>query len=105
MALERRVYPFSAIVGQERMKLGLILNAINSGIGGVLIRGERGTAKSTAARALAALLAEQVVVEGCEYGCDPDQPDGFCEECRAGSRLLVVRCPGPPAGCGWSSCR
>lgn len=95
MALERRVYPFSAIVGQERMKLGLILNAINSGIGGVLIRGERGTAKSTAARALAALLAEQVVVEGCEYGCDPDQPDGFCEECRG--RLEAAGGPLPRA--------
>jgi Mg-chelatase subunit ChlI len=78
MALERRAYPFTAIIGQEAMKLALILNAINPGIGGVLIRGERGTAKSTAVRALAALLAEQVVVEGCEYGCDPDQPGGLC---------------------------
>src|SRR5271169_5671962 len=95
MALERRVYPFTAIVGQEKMKLGLILNAINSGIGGVLIRGERGTAKSTAVRALAALLAEQVVVEGCEYGCDPDQPDGFCDECRA--RLEAAGGPLPRA--------
>jgi Mg-chelatase subunit ChlI len=95
MALERRVYPFTAIIGQERMKLGLILNAINSGIGGVLIRGERGTAKSTAARALAALLAEQVVVEGCEYGCDPDQPDGFCDECRA--RFEAAGSPPPRA--------
>jgi Mg-chelatase subunit ChlI len=58
----RLTYPFSAIVGQERMKRALILNAINSQIGGVLIRGERGTAKSTAARALAALLPSLEVV-------------------------------------------
>ena len=58
----RHTYPFTAIVGQERMKRALILNAINPQIGGVLIRGERGTAKSTAARALAALLPALEVV-------------------------------------------
>ena len=82
MALERRAYPFTAIIGQESMKLALILNAINSAIGGVLIRGDRGTAKSTAVRALAALLADQVVVQGCEFGCDPGEPDVVCDECR-----------------------
>ncbi|MBW7885321.1 MAG: ATP-binding protein [Caldilineaceae bacterium] len=78
----RQTYPFSAIVGQERMKRALILNAINPLIGGVLIRGERGTAKSTAARALAALLPEMEVVQGCRFNCDPNRPDLFCDECR-----------------------
>ena len=78
----RQTYPFTAIVGQERMKRALILNAINPQIGGVLIRGERGTAKSTAARALAALLPELEVVQGCRFNCDPQRPDLFCDECR-----------------------
>jgi Mg-chelatase subunit ChlI len=76
------IYPFTAIVGQERMRRALILNAINPRIGGVLIRGERGTAKSTAARALAALLPEVRVVKDCRFGCDPDQPVTWCTECR-----------------------
>jgi magnesium chelatase subunit D len=74
---------FSAIVGQDRMKLALVLNAINPAIGGVLIRGERGTAKSTAVRALATLLPEQTVVEGCRFACDPNDPGALCWECRA----------------------
>jgi len=76
------IYPFTAIVGQVRMKRALILNAINSGIGGVLIRGERGTAKSTAARALAALLPDVQVVAGCRFGCDPLAPSQLCTECQ-----------------------
>jgi Mg-chelatase subunit ChlI len=79
---ERSVFPFTAIVGQERMKRALILNAINFRIGGVLIRGERGTAKSTAARALAALLPEIKVVADGLFGCDPDQPTSWCTNCR-----------------------
>jgi len=78
----RQTYPFTAIVGQERMKRALVLNAINPQIGGVLIRGERGTAKSTAARALAALLPMLEVVQGCRFNCDPQRPDLFCDECR-----------------------
>ena len=68
-----RIFPFTAIVGQERMKRALILNAVHPQIGGVLIRGERGTAKSTAARALASLLPEIQVVADCHFGCDPDR--------------------------------
>src|SRR5215813_3382269 len=78
----RSVYPFTAIVGQERMKRALILNAVNPAIGGVLIRGERGTAKSTAARALAALLPEIEVVADCRFSCDPRRSEQFCDECR-----------------------
>ena len=63
------------------MKRALILNAVNPSIGGVLIRGERGTAKSTAARALAALLPEIDVVADCRFGCDPAHPERFCDEC------------------------
>src|SRR5690242_14049324 len=81
-ALERHTYPFTAIVGQESMKLALILNAIVPAIGGVLIRGEKGTGKSTAVRALAKLLPEHQVVEGCHFGCDPDDRDNLCADCR-----------------------
>jgi Mg-chelatase subunit ChlI len=76
------IYPFTAVVGQERMRRALVLNAVDPRIGGVLIRGERGTAKSTAARALAALLPNVKVVEGCRFGCDPDRPATWCTECR-----------------------
>ena len=79
------IFPFSAIVGQERMKLALILNAINPAIGGVLIRGEKGTAKSTAARSLAALLPQIDVVAGCPYSCEPAAPFDGCDFC-AGDR-------------------
>jgi Mg-chelatase subunit ChlI len=75
-------FPFTAIVGQERMRHALILNAIYPQIGGVLIRGERGTAKSTAARALAALLPDIEVVSDCPFGCDPDRPRTWCTQCR-----------------------
>ncbi len=89
------VFPFTAIVGQERMKRALILNAISPQIGGVLIRGERGTAKSTAARALAALLPEIDVVADCPFHCDPHSPEGMCDNCRErverGEALPVAR--------------
>ncbi len=78
----RLTYPFTAIVGQERMKRALILNAINPQIGGVLIRGERGTAKSTAARALAALFPSIEVVSGSPFNCDPTRPDLYSDDCR-----------------------
>lgn len=76
------IFPFTALVGQELMKTALILNAISPKIGGVLIRGERGTAKSTAARALAALLPEIDVVADCPFNCDPHRPKQLCDNCR-----------------------
>jgi Mg-chelatase subunit ChlI len=93
------IYPFTAIVGQERMKRALILNAVDTRIGGVLIRGERGTAKSTAARSLAALLPKVKVVKDCRFGCDPDKPNTWCTECQEraldGSDLPVTDHPTP----------
>ncbi|PKQ17395.1 MAG: magnesium chelatase [Actinobacteria bacterium HGW-Actinobacteria-7] len=75
-------FPFSAIVGQETLKLSLLLNAVDPRVGGVLIRGEKGTAKSTAVRALLAVLPQMDVVEGCQYGCDPGDPAQWCDDCR-----------------------
>ena len=75
------VYPFAALVGQEPMQEALLLNAVYPGIGGVLIRGERGTAKSTAARSLAGLLPPLRVVEGCGFHCDPAEPWVDCPPC------------------------
>src|SRR3979490_940369 len=80
--MERFVYPFSAIVGQDKMKLALVLNAIHPAIGGVLIRGEKGPGKSTAVRALARLLPELSVVADCLYRCDPDAPESLCSDCQ-----------------------
>ena len=88
---QEKTFPFSAIVGQERMKLALILNAINPAIGGVLIRGEKGTAKSTAARSLAALLPEIEIVTGCPYSCEPDAPFAGCDFCASEQRRAVER--------------
>src|SRR5579859_737327 len=79
----RPLYPFSALVGQEAMQLALVLNAVNPRLGGVLIRGQKGTAKSTAARGLAALLPPVEVVEGCRFACDPRAGEPRCTECAA----------------------
>ena len=76
------VYPFTAIVGQDLMRLALVLNAIDMRIGGVLIRGERGTGKSTAARALAALLPEMDVVADSPFNDDPNRPDTWSDVTR-----------------------
>lgn len=71
-------YPFSALVGQDDLRLALLLNAVSPAIGGVLVRGEKGTAKSTAVRALAGLLPQIDVIEGCPFNCDPDAPNAAC---------------------------
>ncbi|MBT2381065.1 magnesium chelatase [Streptomyces sp. CB00316] len=73
-------YPFTAIVGQDDLRLGLLLNAVSPAVGGVLVRGEKGTAKSTAVRALAALVPEVSVVPGCRFSCDPVSPDPVCPD-------------------------
>ncbi|ACX52990.1 Magnesium chelatase [Ammonifex degensii KC4] len=94
--MERVVFPFTALIGQEKMRLALLLCSINPRLGGVLIRGEKGTAKSTAVRGLAALLPEITVVAGCPCNCDPFQPKEtlcpFCQERLArGEKLVPVR--------------
>jgi magnesium chelatase subunit I len=76
-------FPFSAIVGQDEMKLAVLLAAVDPTLGGVLVFGDRGTGKSTAVRALAALLPPQRVVVGCRYGCDPAAPAAGCLDCNA----------------------
>ncbi|GAY11238.1 putative cobaltochelatase [Pseudonocardia sp. N23] len=78
-------FPFSAVVGHDDLRLALLLNAVHPGVGGVLVRGEKGTAKSTAVRALAALLPALAVVEGCRFGCDPTAPDPGCPDGPHGS--------------------
>ncbi len=75
------VFPFSAIVGQDEMKLAILAAAVDPGIGGVLVLGDRGTGKSTAVRALAALLPKMRAVEHCVYGCDPEPGTPSCEHC------------------------
>jgi magnesium chelatase subunit I len=76
-------FPFSAIVSQDEMKLAILVSAIDPSIGGVLVFGDRGTGKSTAVRALAALLPKMRAVVGCRYGCDPDDRNGNCPDCAA----------------------
>lgn len=78
----RKNYPFTAIVGQEEMKLALLLNVVDPLIGGVLIMGHRGTGKSTAVRALADLLPKITVVASCPYNCDPEDERNLCDQCR-----------------------
>ena len=75
-------FPFTAIVGQTAMKRALVLNAVNTRIGGVLIRGKKGTAKSTAVRSLAGLLPEVTVLRGCPYICAPENRQGLCQWCQ-----------------------
>ncbi len=92
---ERATYTFSAIVGQEKMKRALILNVIDPKVGGALIKGEKGTAKSTAVRALAHLLPEIDVVKDCSFGCNPNDRHEICSSCisrmKDGEKLEVTR--------------
>ncbi|MFG2499724.1 putative cobaltochelatase [Streptomyces sp. NPDC048441] len=73
-------YPFTALVGQDDLRLALLLNAVSPAVGGVLVRGEKGTAKSTAVRALSALLPQVPVVAGCRFSCDPAAADPACPD-------------------------
>ncbi|MET7274219.1 putative cobaltochelatase [Streptomyces flaveolus] len=73
-------FPFTAVVGQDDLRLALLLNAVSPAVGGVLVRGEKGTAKSTAVRALSALMPEVEVVSGCRFSCDPHSPDPGCPD-------------------------
>jgi len=91
-------FPFSAIVGQDEMKLAILIAAVDPSVGGVLVLGDRGTGKSTAVRALAALLPPMRAVADCRYGCDPAAPPGACEDCaalRAARRPRVREVPVP----------
>ncbi len=87
-------YPFSAIAGQDELKQALLLTAVDPLIGGLLAFGDRGTGKSTAVRALAALLPE-IKATSCAYHCDPDQPDSMCDQCRAAKTHKLRRIPIP----------
>ena len=94
-----RAYPFSAVVGQEQMKLALILNLIDPRVGGVLMMGHRGTGKSTVVRALPDLLPQISVISGCPYRCDPADERNLCCQCKqavdAESKLGVEKGPVP----------
>ena len=74
-------FPFSAIVAQDAMKLAMLIAAVDPSVGGVLVLGDRGTGKSTAVRALAALLPKMRATIGCKYGCDPASVSSTCAEC------------------------
>ena len=90
----RPVFPFSAIVGQDELRDALLLAAVDPAIGGVLALGDRGTGKSTAVRALAALLPPMQAVAGCPYNCDPARPAAFCDACR-GRVVRAITVPVP----------
>jgi magnesium chelatase subunit I len=94
----RAAFPFSAIVGQEEMKLALAIAAVDPMVGGVLVLGDRGTGKSTAVRALAALLPQMSAVTDCRYACDPAGPRSWCDDCQAravNGKLSALSVPVP----------
>lgn len=82
-------YPFTAIVGQEKLKRALLLCAINPGIGGLLIQGDKGTAKSTAARALAEIAPVITKVDNCSFACSAAEPLDFCDVCNHPEKQLI----------------
>ncbi|MDP4024884.1 magnesium chelatase ATPase subunit I [Methylobacterium sp. NEAU 140] len=90
-------FPFSAIVAQDEMRQALLIAAIDPAVGGVLVFGDRGTGKSTAIRALAALLPPMRAVSGCPYQCDPEAPAALCPHCASvpGARKKSERKPVP----------
>ncbi len=79
--MDRLLFPFVSIVGQEDMKRALLLNIVDPGIGGALIKGEKGTAKSTTVRSLASILPPRTSVRGCPFNCDPSRPERLCPYC------------------------
>ncbi|MCF6737510.1 putative cobaltochelatase [Blastococcus sp. KM273129] len=95
-------FPFTAVVGMDDLRLALLLNAVSPAVGGVLVRGEKGTAKSTSVRALAAVLPPVGVVAGCRFGCDPAAPDPACpdgpHEAGAAARTRPARLVELPVG-------
>ncbi len=93
------IFPFLALVGQEKLKTGLLLNAVDPVIGGILISGHKGTGKSTAVRALAKVLPEIAVVADCPYNCAPDDIENLCPGCleslNRGETLQTIQRPMP----------
>ncbi len=79
--MEKLLFPFVSVVGQDDMKKALLLNIIDPSIGGALIKGEKGTAKSTTVRSLSQILPYRETVKGCVFNCDPSKPDRLCPYC------------------------
>jgi magnesium chelatase subunit I len=93
--MARAVFPFAAIAGQEDMKRAMLVAAVDQGIGGVLVFGDRGTGKSTTVRALAGLLPPMKVMQGCRYQCDPTALDSWCADCRTAGKGKSITAPVP----------
>src|SRR5688572_6259298 len=84
-------FPFSAVVGQDDLGLALSLAVVSPAIGGVLVRGEKGTAKSTMVRGLTSVLPPLSVIEGCRFSCDPSSPDAECPDAAAHGSSVATR--------------